>query len=415
MVTVNYRLGILGFLNIPGTKTDGNYGIRDQILGLKWVKQHIEDFGGDAQQVTIFGESAGAGSVTLLMLSPLAKGLFSRVIAQSGSPLNPWVIYNNKDTKQVNVFASRIGCKDLKTATECARKKHWKEILQVQSTMTNYSKIQSPNVDGVVFSGHPLQQMKDGKLAGTNIDLMIGFNTDEGTMFVPSIPAWTKAFYDNFIGMTMAMQDEASLATKLASFQYHKVIKRNESDYEAGCIKFTSDKWFKLGIINFAMEWSRKNKNTYLYHFDYLPKYLIRPNWGVTHALDIDFVFGAPFLGKAANSFLIANFTEEDKSMSVKVMKMWSDFAKNGKPGMGLPSVDAVKKRYFVINKNITAKESYDPKMIAFWNDYVPEITKMKSEASNKSCVKSASYSNHRSMSALAQIVILIAAVISWQ
>ena len=73
MVTINYRLGILGFFNIPGTSTKGNYGLLDQILALKWVKQHIGDFGGDATKVTIFGESAGAGCASVLMLSPLQR------------------------------------------------------------------------------------------------------------------------------------------------------------------------------------------------------------------------------------------------------------------------------------------------------------------------------------------------------
>lgn len=90
LVTINYRLGPLGFLNLETPEASGNAGLKDVVLALRWVKDNIKEFGGDPDRVTIFGQSAGGATVHYLMLSPMSKGLFHGAIAQSGSALNPW-------------------------------------------------------------------------------------------------------------------------------------------------------------------------------------------------------------------------------------------------------------------------------------------------------------------------------------
>lgn len=92
LVTINYRLGALGFLNTGTLDAPGNAGLKDQVLALKWVRDNIEFFGGDPNEVTIAGQSAGSASVHYLLMSPLTKNLFKRAIAQSGVALNPWAI-----------------------------------------------------------------------------------------------------------------------------------------------------------------------------------------------------------------------------------------------------------------------------------------------------------------------------------
>ena len=394
VVTINYRLGILGFFNVPGTKTKGNYGLLDQILALKWVKKHIGDFGGDANKVTIFGESAGAGSVSLLMLSSLTKGLFSRAIAESGSALNFWAILKTNKT-QGEKFATKLGCNNLKTVTDCLKKKTVQDILAWQKAHISISTIMSPNMDKDVFSGFPSEQAKDGKLPVSNVDLMIGFNTDEGTMFMPSVTQWDKATYESHIRSTLAWKYgyNNELEAKLASFYHQSFAKPDPLNFRKGYKVFLDDCMFKEGIVKLALEWSKKHKNTYLYHFAYLPKNLIYPHWRVSHAIELDFVFGGPFLPNYLMRFLISNYTEEDKEMSLKVMKMWTDFAKTGNPGMGIPTINVTSGKYFEINWNVTVKEHYDPKMMAFWNDYVPEIVQMKGSTKND-CSVSASASN---------------------
>lgn len=92
LVTINYRVGILGFMKLsdPALGIAGNAGLKDQVLALKWIKKNIEKFGGDPNNVTIYGQSAGAASVNFHVLSAASKGLFHKAIMQSGSVLNPW-------------------------------------------------------------------------------------------------------------------------------------------------------------------------------------------------------------------------------------------------------------------------------------------------------------------------------------
>ena len=394
VVTINYRLGILGFFNVPGSKTKGNYGLLDQILALKWVKKHIGDFGGDANKVTIFGESAGAGSVSLLMLSSLTKGLFSRVIAQSGSALNFWAVHKPNKT-QAERFATALGCNDLKTVTECLRKKSVQDILKWQKALISDSTIMAPSMDKNIFTGFPLEQVKDGKLLVSNVDLMIGFNTDEGTMFMPYATQWNKANYESQIRTRLSFKYgyNNELEARLVSFYYQSFVKPDSLNFRMGFKEFLDDYMFKEGIVRLALEWSKKHSNTYMYHFAYPPKYLITPQLGVSHAIDIAYVFGWPLI-RNPTPFLISNYTEEDKEMSLKVMKMWTDFAKTGNPGMGIPTINVTSGKYFEINRNVSVKEHYDPKMMAFWNNYMPEIVKMKGSTKND-CPASTSTSNY--------------------
>ncbi|XP_049860485.1 juvenile hormone esterase-like isoform X4 [Schistocerca gregaria] len=110
LVTTNYRVGPLGFLNTGDENAPGNYGLKDQVAALKWVKDNVEAFGGDPNSVTIFGESAGGASVHYLMLSPLARGLFHRAISQSGVSTTPWAAPQPGALDKARKVAAMVGC-----------------------------------------------------------------------------------------------------------------------------------------------------------------------------------------------------------------------------------------------------------------------------------------------------------------
>ncbi|GAB6023202.1 hypothetical protein CHUAL_008022 [Chamberlinius hualienensis] len=140
LVTINYRLGVLGFLSTEDEWGPGNYGFMDLILGLHWVHKNILVFNGDARRITIFGESAGAAAVSLLMMSPLAHGLFWLAITQSGSSLCDWAV-EEQPYSYASTVASLMGCTIHSgfTIVDCLRMKSAEEIVRVQQSQFKFS------------------------------------------------------------------------------------------------------------------------------------------------------------------------------------------------------------------------------------------------------------------------------------
>ena len=216
LVTINYRLGIFGFMTHPelsaesSNKVSGNYGILDQIQSLKWVKENIAQFGGDPDNVTIFGQSAGAGSVRTLAESPLARGLFHKAVIMSGgginvpardgeeakpaTPVNRFFTYNptlqeaEADTKKVMDWA---GLTDLKKMREAST-----EILytlpQIYNMVTKSDLfiMQRPIIDGYVSLKSFDEATRDGSIA--NVPYMIGYTLNDMGAMGPGIAEFCK-------------------------------------------------------------------------------------------------------------------------------------------------------------------------------------------------------------------------------
>ena len=158
VVTVSYRLGLLGFLNIPGSEIKGNYGMLDQVAALKWVQEKISSFGGIPSMVTL-GQGVGASNVTYRMLSPLSTGLFQKAILQSGAATTPYTFFDSKDPGYGHDIVRRLGCNGEKLLA-CFRTKGVEDFLQV-SQMTRRlldlgHKYPVVNVDGELLSDEPL-------------------------------------------------------------------------------------------------------------------------------------------------------------------------------------------------------------------------------------------------------------------
>ena len=131
VVTVNCRLGLLGYLNVPGSDIKGNYGMLDQVAALNWVQQNIASFGGIPSMVTIFGQGAGASSIAYHMLSPLSTGLFHKAILQSGAATTPYTFYSSKDPDYGRDIIKRLGCGDSAMLLSCLREKNIEDFLSV--------------------------------------------------------------------------------------------------------------------------------------------------------------------------------------------------------------------------------------------------------------------------------------------
>ncbi|XP_049780394.1 juvenile hormone esterase-like [Schistocerca cancellata] len=117
LVTLNHRLGVLGFLSTGDAELPGNYGLKDQVMALQWVQRNVAEFGGDPSRVTLYGAGSGAACAQYHMLSPLSAGLFHRVIAQSGSVLNPWAL-QRKPIRNAQKLAQLVGCSSWETSLQ---------------------------------------------------------------------------------------------------------------------------------------------------------------------------------------------------------------------------------------------------------------------------------------------------------
>ncbi len=195
LVTINYRLGPFGFMAHPlltkesGHAASGNYGLMDQIAALDWVRKNIGAFGGDASNVTIFGESAGAGSVCRLPLSPLARGLFQRAIAESGGA-HRWVRLADAE-KSGERFGNHLAAIRAKSTDEIMREAGFESDLFFGGGASY-----NPIIDGWVVREDPALTVTNGRQ--NDVPFLTGTNADEGTIFTLRLPIkTTQAFRDS--------------------------------------------------------------------------------------------------------------------------------------------------------------------------------------------------------------------------
>src|SRR5262249_8318555 len=189
VVTINYRLDVFGFLAHPeltkesGTNSSGNYALLDQIAALKWVQRNIRAFGGDPDRVTLFGESAGAFDVSLLMASPLTKGLFVSAIGESGGALTTIAAFGPKPLQ----IGEQDGIKLIQAigvnSIAEARAKPARDVLD--AAIKNPITYGFGVVDGYVVPEHPAKMYAEGKQ--NDVSLLVGWNADEGSLFAARI------------------------------------------------------------------------------------------------------------------------------------------------------------------------------------------------------------------------------------
>jgi para-nitrobenzyl esterase len=332
LVSVSYRVGVFGFLAHPeltreGGKTSGNYGLQDQIAGLQWVKANIAKFGGDPSRVTIFGESAGGISTSMLAASPAAKGLFQRVISESGGSFAPAKFANEggqsvPPLKVAEVtganFLKKLGANDIKAARALDAQTLQKALGPGLAVMF------WPVFDGVVLLGDQYELYQGGRFNDTPV--LIGTNSDEGSLFVrPGITpaAFEKQMHDDF----------ATHGDALLKVYPHK-DDREATQSTADVFRDSTFAWHTWAWALLQSQAKGKSK-AYVYYFDHRTPQ--SPN-GATHGSEIGYVFrnlGGPGAGPAG---LQAGPRPEDTAMSDLMSSYWVNFAKTGDPnGVGLP------------------------------------------------------------------------------
>ena len=318
--SIGYRTGALGFLALPELSmesphgTSGNYGLLDQILALKWIRENIAAFGGNPENITIFGESAGAIAVSMLCASPLAKGLFQRAISQSGGSFCPVGSErtNNNDICDLPgaeayglAFMHRMGASSL-AELRAMSPEAW--TADEQSTGVGGF---WPTADGYVIVDDQYLLYERGDY--NDVDILIGTNSDEGTMFVrPS----SVADYRKEVRRDYGPLAERVLATYPATTEEETFCARSDIFRETA-FAWPTYAWAKL-------QRQTGHGRVYVYYFDQEGRGfpLPGPKRGASHGADLEYVFGT-FWSEPSPG---------DRALSDLMMTYWTNFAKTGDP-----------------------------------------------------------------------------------
>jgi para-nitrobenzyl esterase len=320
VVSMNYRVGVLGFLAHPELTAEspqhasGNYGLLDQVAALQWVKRNVARFGGNPDNVTIFGQSAGASSVTHLMASPLTRGLFQRAIAESNAfpaKMSP----RTEAEARGKAFAEKLGAASLAGM----RARSGQEILDAKTPA-------GPIVDGWFLPADSYSLFRDGKEAP--VPFLTGWNKNEGATFPHAKSlAEHKADVDKRFGKDASRAAELYPATDdITARQASKNLFR-ESTFSWGT-------WTSARL-------HARSQPTYLYFFDHPQPLAADQSYsevdtpdklGTFHSSEYPYVFGTL-------DVLSRQWTAADRALSMQLQGYWTNFARAGDPnGTGLPA-----------------------------------------------------------------------------
>ena len=334
LVTINYRLGVMGYMAHPSlSKSDpngvsGNYGTLDQIAALEWVQKNINSFGGDPNNVTIFGESAGAWSVTELMATPLAGGLFHKAIGQSGASSYHMGQMDGEGVGWPSGYQTGLVVTEalgLKNPT--AKDLRAISAEKIQSVVTEKMSEGFHHVrDGYVFPENVGLSFSKNKY--NKVPMLFGYNSDEGTLFFPDDEQPTIWIPD----LTPGSKKE--LSTKLKEFfpvNHEKLIDlyKLDEDFTLGGTQWMGDEIFGVNIRYVTRQNEIHGGESYLYHFSRVPP-SNKQTIGAFHAAEIPFVFGS--------YEKTIGYSKEDIKLAELMQNYWVNFAKNGNPnGDNLP------------------------------------------------------------------------------
>ena len=373
LVTVNYRLGPLGFfahqeLNDENNGHSGNQGFRDQIAALEWVQSNISKFGGNPENVTIFGESAGSWSVNVLQASPLSQGLFHKVIGQSGARLLPLTHLTtatdySESALEVGLNLTKIISNKKTTSLGDLRNLSAEEIIKkvemdpVYSTTFDTLTI----IDGDVLPEAISAIFSKGNQANTPV--LIGSTADEATTFDPKMLAPEFAQFLKYSELTKTSINQMLPKVDKKIFDYYPI--NNEEIAKESWINFTTDVMFTAPMQDWGNLMSTVDSEAYLYIWDHHPIINGTTKFKAFHAAEVPYVFGG------MDAFNI-DFTEEDIVLSNTMMDIWTNFAKTGNPSLPgrlvWPPFEITGQKYVSLGLVIEEKQNLRSEKVALIN-----------------------------------------------
>ncbi|KAF5273125.1 hypothetical protein FQA39_LY07615 [Lamprigera yunnana] len=394
IVTINYRLGLAGFLNFddPTLGIPGNAGFKDQVMALRWVKKNIKQFGGDHNNVTIFGGSAGSASVHFLMCSPLAKGLFHKAILQSGTAFTNGCI--SETSLRFVTAALNIETTSEKKVLDILLKMDSEKLLKLQEKIPDDMRASFIRGFGLVVekvqseSAFLTQDPKDLILSGNynHVPIIIGYNSREGLIAEVASQnvkknGHTVKDFEDFIPYDLRIQTNSiqskSIANKVKNFYYGSF--ESTEDKKNQYFMLEGDYSLLWPTLYAAKQHSLTSKNpVYLYRFSlestlnaHKRVFGINNSPGVTHGDELGYLF------KCFLTPTIIPGSVEDDGMR-RCVTLWTNFAKYGNPNPPQfdPLINVIWKpvkngvlNYLEIGENLTTGVNPDEKRMKLWDD----------------------------------------------
>ncbi|XP_063830889.1 juvenile hormone esterase-like [Ostrinia nubilalis] len=389
LVTLNYRLGVLGFLCLGIKEAPGNVGMKDQVAALKWVQRNIRAFGGDPDNVTIFGESAGGASVTLHVLSPMSKGLFHKAIVQSGSSLSEWS-FQYEHVRMASLFAKEMGL-DSKDPYEIFKFFTNKTLSELVVTMVPRMEGTLRVISAIIFSpcaeqiiegvepfltDLPYNILIEGKY--NKVPMMVGSNTEEGLLFAGSDDSemLKKVDFEKALPKDLSFPSKEvreAIVTKLKKIYGGKnYVSTDSLMYQIS--KYYGEPFFNYPLIeetNVIMQTSSRPIWHYLFGYDgrrniaKLSAGLQRMT-GATHGDELFYLFSQE---------IVPNLFETN--MIEKMTAMWTNFAKYGDPTpvtsellpVKWPPVTLMDQRALYIDRDMKTIPLWRAESFVFWRE----------------------------------------------
>jgi para-nitrobenzyl esterase len=357
LVSINYRLGPLGFFAHPALSAEdaqhhvsGNLGLHDQVAALEWVKANIAAFGGDPRSVTIFGESAGGESVCALMASPLARGLFTRAIVESAECLAPGTglrelresagKLESAEAQGLRI-AHTLGCDgDGAAAAACMRSKTPAELLRAGPPRFGFlakGEQYTLTLDGYALSEAPAALLVAGKLA--NVPVIVGTTANEATLFSEKVRIPGPFVYEGMI----AKMFPGHARDVLAAYAPRSYPSAKQA-YDA----LVTDLVFTCPARQESRGLRQHQPNVYRYLFSHVSEQLRSKGLGATHSAELPFVFGT-----------VSSPSNVERGLATTMIGYWTQFAKTGDPNHASaphwPVYDASRDTYLELGDTIAA------------------------------------------------------------
>ncbi|XP_052805383.1 fatty acyl-CoA hydrolase precursor, medium chain-like [Mya arenaria] len=402
VVTINYRLGVFGFLNIGDERAQGNMGLWDQREAMLWVIENIASFGGDVDRITIFGESAGAVSVNVHSLYPPNKGLFHQVISQSGSARS-----NFGSSSPQTALARYLGC-DISTSDaifECLKKVSPEDYVNLQQQFAmdsiKFGEITFiETIDGDLIKRFPLDTIRDAfRNRSPEVEFMQslayinGLNGNEGLsnlIMMANGPL-------NDVRINKTTMDN-SLIPMMLPFVFpghevpHHVLKNialeytnwtNPDDATEMFVKYAGDVAYNVESAELRNLHAKGDASrTWVYSFDAVidQHMLPTPDWATkaNHADDLAPIFGYQMDYKEA--FNISNYQPPawELDLSERMMTFWTNFAKYGNPSgndtVRWPEFELDSMKHLVLDKTDSIEARQYAREVSFWREVVPGL-----------------------------------------